>query len=552
MNKVIYTIFSFFAFFVVVFFGLLKPAYAACCGCNLSTDSYGNCTVSDGSCSSSCGPSIPNCSNLSGPPTITLGQSGTYTADFYSQEANRTQNVEFADHNINPAPLQPPFGGWQNGVASLNTGVIPGNSGNGSVTWTPTAIGTYDVFCRAWNDGQAECRGNANYVDGPPRYTCAGPASSIIVNVINPPTPTLYPTIAITGILKESNGVSCTNNISSNSLSINIVPQYPAGVTPVCTQNPSSGNPKLSYSCTVTFNNQTANPIPAQNLTLNASASEYQSAYWTNNNVCGAAANNTIAVDVAAAVPTTTFNKDIFFNLSGPWIKLRNLSFNGNGNLNNPIPLTVSSFDSDDNTNRYFITHFGSEVGGVTSASTVNVGTAQTSVNNWYMPSYTRQVGFTPSTFFDYVKSRKDYTSVDPASFNLSSVSSGIYYVSGSITNLSGNAGNNVVIIVNGNVTISGDLNTNSGKALAVLATGNITVSNSVSNIFAILAAGGSFDTGTGSGLKIKGNLSVTSLTNQRTQSNNSAPSLFIVNDPGAFVALLPYLSISKYDQTIQ
>lgn len=364
------------------------------------------------------------------------------------------------------------------------------------------------------------------------------------------PTPTLYPTIAITGVLKEYNGISCTNNISSNSLSINIVPQYPAGVTPVCTQNPVSGNPKTSYSCTVSFNNQTANPTPAQNLSLNASASEYQSAYWTDNNTCGGAANNTIAVNVAAPIPTTTFNKDIFFNLSGSWIKLSNLSFSGNAGLNNVIPQTVTAYDSEDNISRYFIIN-GVGAAGVTSASSINLGTAQSSANNWNMTGYTRQVGFTPTTFLDYVRSRKDYTSVDPASFNLSSLSSGIYYVSGPVT-LSGNAGADAVIIVNGNVTISGDLNTISGKAIAILATGNITVSSSVSSLYGIFVAGGSFDTGTGSGLKIKGNLSANTLNNQRTQSDNSKPSLFIMNGAANFVTLLPYLSISKYDQTIQ
>lgn len=364
-----------------------------------------------------------------------------------------------------------------------------------------------------------------------------------------PPTPTLYPTVAVTGVLKEYNGASCSNNISSNSLSINIVPQSPAGVTPVCTQNPSSGNPKLSYRCTVTFDNQGANPTPAQNLTLNASAPEYQSAYWTSDNSCGGTVNNTIAVDVSAASPITTFNKDIFFNGSSSWIKLRNLSFNSVNALTNPFPLSVTGYDGDDNTNRYFINGLNSEVGGVTSAPSVDTGTAQKSVNDWSAAGYSRQQGFSPSTFFDYVKSRKDYTS--PPSFNLSALSSGIYYVTGPVT-LSGNAGADAVVIVNGNVTISGDLNTTSGNALAILATGNITAQTPVSNIYSVLVAGGSFDTGTGNGLKIKGNLSAASLTNQRTQTNNSIPSLFIVNDPGAFVKLLPYLSISKYDQTIQ
>jgi hypothetical protein len=45
-------------------------------------------------------------------------------------------------------------------------------AGTYSFNWTPTNAGNYDIFCRAWNDGVAECRGMC--VDGPPRYQCPG------------------------------------------------------------------------------------------------------------------------------------------------------------------------------------------------------------------------------------------------------------------------------------------------------------------------------------------------------------------------------------------
>jgi len=384
-------------------------------------------------------------------------------------------------------------------------------------------------------------------------FSCPGNPTCVCPS----PTPTLYPTIAITGILKENNGVSCTNDISSNNLKIRIVPQNGWGITPVCTQNPASGNPKIAYNCTVTFDNQIANPSPAQNLTLNASAPEYQSAYWTDNNVCGGAANNTIAVNVAAPVPTTTFNKDIFFDLSGVgggtgWMKLSNLSFSGNAGLNNVIPQSVSAYDSEDDTSRYFIID-GAGTAGVNSASSINLGTAQTSANNWSMTSYTRQVGFTPATFLDYVKSRKDYTTIA----DLSGASQpGIYYINGDLT-ISSDPTSDFVLIVNGNVTISQDFNkatqTTAKKSVAILAN-NITIGNNVAYAYGIFIAGGAFDTGTNAalGLKIKGNVSTSTLSDGRSQSNNSQPSLFMVSDPGAFITLLPYLSISKYDQTIQ
>ncbi len=59
-----------------------------------------------------------------------------------------------------------------------------GGSGTHTFSWTPTQEGVYDVFCRAWNDGIAECRGLC--VDGPPRYQCHGPSAWGTITVQNP------------------------------------------------------------------------------------------------------------------------------------------------------------------------------------------------------------------------------------------------------------------------------------------------------------------------------------------------------------------------------
>ncbi len=134
---------------------------------------------------------IPNCMNLSGPSTLTAGQKGTYTADFSSPQGNLSGEI-FAGQNGT--------GVWYPGNKAIS-----GNSGSLSFDWTPTAAGTYDVLCRAWNDAIAECRGKADYVSGPPVYTCAGPNSSMVVTVVAPTaTPTPGPYIK----LKNSSFVS--------------------------------------------------------------------------------------------------------------------------------------------------------------------------------------------------------------------------------------------------------------------------------------------------------------------------------------------------------
>jgi hypothetical protein len=245
--------------------------------------------------------------------------------------------------------------------------------------------------------------------------------------------------------------------------------------------------------------------------------------------------------------------------VDGKWAKLNNLSFSGNGVLNNGTPSIVTAFDSEDSSSPYFIID-GNGQAGVTSASSFTPTDMQTSANNWNVTSYTRQVGFTPSTFLDYVKSRKDYTTIT----DLTEIAQkGIYYVNGNITISNNPPAFDFVLLVNGTATIdlpSGDFNkqsvTTASKAIAILAN-NITIGNNMANAYGIFvtnASSGIFDTGTNAalGLKVRGNISAGTITNNRTNSDTSKPSIFVVQDPGAFMTLLPYLSISKYDQTIQ
>jgi hypothetical protein len=133
---------------------------------------------------------VPNCSNVQGPSMLTVGSPGTYTAVF--------AQLNFTDGSIFYASI----------IDNVMHDIVwprpaPDNSMRIVETWTPTTAGTFNVCCRAWNDSVAECRPQ-QYVDGPPRFTCAGPNDCITVQVYNPsptptkivnsPTPTLTPT----------------------------------------------------------------------------------------------------------------------------------------------------------------------------------------------------------------------------------------------------------------------------------------------------------------------------------------------------------------------
>lgn len=124
---------------------------------------------------------VPNCSNLQGPTIVRLGQSVQYTAQFSSPEKNGLIGLINAVKSTNTTPKDPSKWEWSIWPATD----IPTNSGNLSFTWRPTEPGLYQVFCRAWNADIAECRGADITVDGPPRYKCAGPGSSMTVNVTN-------------------------------------------------------------------------------------------------------------------------------------------------------------------------------------------------------------------------------------------------------------------------------------------------------------------------------------------------------------------------------
>jgi hypothetical protein len=544
-------LFFLFLFFLLVFFSPKKILADHACYQSCGTPSYcdSGLTCVSGICKNAACPDqtdctcdYPNCKNLTGQTTLVLGNTYTYSAtyeNYYGPVTSRGFVVLPTDCN------------WS--TAQTNQTLL-GGEGTLNWSWTPNQAGTFTAFCRAWNDGIAECRGDC--VDGPPRYSCPGPVAKMTVTVITPtptPTPTPYPTVAISGNLKEYLGALCSNNISTNNLSLNINPQYPAGITTACGITPPTGQTKSSYRCTVVFDNQNAAPTPAQNLNLSAFATNYSSAYWTDANACSNTANNSLPVNVSSG-GSTVYNKDIFFKNISPWIKLKNNSFTSSVNLTNPLPLAITAYDSDDNTQRYFI--IGNDAGLVT-ASSIDTGTADVSSKDW-KANYSRQIALTPSDFLNYIKSRKEYTVITHP--DLSEItSSGIYVYNGPLTLTSSNiAVSNIVIIATGNVAISGNqfniasncIDTTGSKNIAILSTGTLTFSNTTQCAAGIFIAP-TIDTGSTSnqGLKIKGNLiALTTLNQNRSWSDNSKPSVFIVFNPTQYINLLPYLSTATYD----
>jgi Type IV secretion system pilin len=148
--------------------------------------------------------SVPNCSNVTGPTSLTLGQAGLYRTNLYSPGSALGGEINYFDgtvHRIVYGDFTPP-----------NAVIV--------TSWTPSAVGSYSVCCRAWNDGVAECRPSIFGGIGGNVFSCAGPNSCLTVNVVQPsPTPTPTPTTCplpsiVSGNTPVGITASCLNQLT--------------------------------------------------------------------------------------------------------------------------------------------------------------------------------------------------------------------------------------------------------------------------------------------------------------------------------------------------
>src|SRR3989344_4299746 len=107
-------------------------------------------------------PRTANCFNLTGTTQVYVGTPYVYTAGYSNSNGPLTRggmelynNASVCSSLWSPVTVEP----------------IP--PGNYSFTWTPTSQGNYTLYCRAWNDGVAECRG-ACYSNTTNPYRCDG------------------------------------------------------------------------------------------------------------------------------------------------------------------------------------------------------------------------------------------------------------------------------------------------------------------------------------------------------------------------------------------
>ncbi len=241
---------------------------------------------------------------------------------------------------------------------------------------------------------------------------------------------------------------------------------------------------------------------------------------------------------------------------SCPWYKLKNTSLH-KSLLNVSIPTSPDRFDEEDTNEGYL------DIGQAGIISSDNpITLTSLSAAGWKIDSYSRNNILLPEYFLEYVRSRKEYSTITELTAD-NIATNKIYFIQS--TDLPLNSGNlpffegkNVVLIVQGNVDINEDFELVSG-ALAVIATDTIKIKSSATSLTGIFI-GNSVDfaydiasgSTTGNPLKIDGNIIAinggqSELKRSRSDNPNK-PSIFVVLDPLKYVNLLPYLSTANYE----
>ena len=116
-------------------------------------------------------PQTANVSNVSGPLTIFVGDTVSYSATFSNGAGTFSSGRLYS---------------YTNSCLGNQIGSTVTTTGTHNFNFTPTSIGNYILYGRADSTYPATCIGYQPCVGSPPNYLCAGPNSSLSVAVQNP------------------------------------------------------------------------------------------------------------------------------------------------------------------------------------------------------------------------------------------------------------------------------------------------------------------------------------------------------------------------------
>jgi hypothetical protein len=242
------------------------------------------------------------------------------------------------------------------------------------------------------------------------------------------------------------------------------------------------------------------------------------------------------------------------------WFKLKDTSFNSRmSSRQDYVPRTLQKYDTTDDddisTHHIMIGNSGVLVQNdplLPGSNAYESGEIQYSTNNWYTNGYASISNISYSKYIDYVKARKDFTTISGTVTGSSFPANGIYHFVGDVTlDPTWFDGKNIVFVVEGIATINTPTFIPTSGSVAILSS-VIDIDPSVTEIDAILI-GAQVSTGNSdvNPLKIKGNLideESGGMILGRSRANATKPSLFVIFDTQMYLNVLPYLSVSTYD----
>lgn len=260
-------------------------------------------------------------------------------------------------------------------------------------------------------------------------------------------------------------------------------------------------------------------------------------------------------ITCAAPTPTPT-------NVPAPaaYFKVKGASFYKLGFLSSTVPASATAYDASDAAP---YTVFNQGTSGIVAAQEhISVAPGTVSSSGWSRANQTIPSTFNAAAFKSYVMTKKSATTIT----DLSQITgAGTYYYNGDLTISADIAQNNVVLVVNGNVTINGSgapvKFNGTNRPFALVVSGSpaktLTFADALTEADGLFIADDvqfsnneSFPSSTP--LKIVGNIS--SSTNvgviRARSASPTAPSLFIVFDPTQYVGLFDKLSVVKSSWT--
>lgn len=244
------------------------------------------------------------------------------------------------------------------------------------------------------------------------------------------------------------------------------------------------------------------------------------------------------------------------------WYKLKNASFHKNNSLNDPIPAVISTYDGDDTGES--LVSIGN-AGLVTTNGSITTGSGNLSTPNWRTTGYTPNTTFSPTSYADYLVSRKTYATVVDGNSNgvIDSnelTASSINYIVGDYTIDSNSIQSKApfLLVVRGSLILN-----NTGaefnppdKAITLVVTGTLKIHShldTMNGIFIATSVDLAYDvlSSTTTPLKIVGNLiSQNSIDlKKRIRTDGSKPSFFVVQDYRQYMKILDKMGVRKYTQ---